>query len=116
MNYLKIKDTILRELKVFWGNEPDSMDEAIPVIKTNNLSYNGKITFDNITLRDIKKDKIGDNYLKKGDLLIEKSGGTKTHSVGYVNYFDGLDNSYVANNFILALRPNQELITSYPSG
>ena len=110
MEKIEISEVISSELKVFWGEEPTSTDESTKVIKTNNLSYEGKISFDNITLRAIDKNKIGSNYLKCGDLLIEKSGGTKTHSVGYVNYFDGQDNMYVANNFILPLRPNKEKI------
>ena len=112
MDKLEINNVIDSELKVFWGEEPKSINEATKVIKTNNLSYEGKISFENITFRQIDRNKIGPNYLKYGDLLIEKSGGTKTHSVGYVNYFDGEDNTYVANNFILVLRPNKNKIIS----
>ena len=108
---MKISDVIKKELKVFWGKEPnDDCIELTPVIKTNNLSYEGTINYDLITYRNIDSSKINDNYLVEGDLLIEKSGGTKTHSVGYVNYFNGRNNFYVANNFILPLRPNKKLI------
>lgn len=108
---MKISDVIKKELKVFWGKEPnDDCIKLTPVIKTNNLSYEGTINYDLITYRNIDSSKINDNYLVEGDLLIEKSGGTKTHSVGYVNYFNGRNNFYVANNFILALRPNKKLI------
>ena len=114
MERKKIKDLIIAELKVFWGEEPkdESSDTLTPVIKTNNLSYEGKISYDNLTLRKIDISKIKDNYLKNGDLLIEKSGGTKTHSVGYVNYFDSENDKYVANNFILAIRPNDSVVIS----
>ena len=107
-----IKDVIASEIKVFWGSDPIDVFSSTPVIKTNNLSYEGKISFENIALRNIDKTKIKDNYLRYGDLLIEKSGGTKTHSVGYVNYFEEIENLYVANNFILVLRPNPEVIKS----
>ena len=70
-------------------------------IDTSNRSA-GKTTFYNGYLVN--------NFLKKGDLIIEKSGGTKTHSVGYVNIFEGEDDKYVCNNFILPLRPNTELV------
>ena len=43
-------------------------------------------------------------------LLVEKSGGTKTHTVGYVNHYDGDDDVFVCNNFILGLRPKKELV------
>lgn len=113
MEERKIKDLVSKELKVFWGDAPAngiSGDKLTSIIKTNNLSYEGKITYSSIALRNIDQSKIGDNYLNQGDLLIEKSGGTKTHSVGYVNYFEGENQKYVANNFILAIRPNPQLV------
>ena len=51
MEYLKINDVIACELKVFWGEEPTPIGESTKVIKTNNLSYEGNISFDNVTLR-----------------------------------------------------------------
>lgn len=112
MEKRKIKDLISKELKLFWGEEPtdETLETLTPVIKTNNLSYEGIISYNSITLRKIDKSKIKNNYLETGDLLIEKSGGTKTHSVGYVNYFEGSEKKYVANNFILVLRPDQKTI------
>lgn len=109
---MTIKEVIEKEIKGTWGKEPVEGQNNTPVIKTNNMSYEGMIDYNELTLRNIDPKKVDKFYLKKGDLLIEKSGGTKYHSVGYVNYFDNEDNKYVCNNFILALRPNLELI--YP--
>lgn len=100
---MQIKDLVLKQIKGFWGEESDC-EKGIPVIKTNNLSYEGSVDYTDINYREIDREKIKDNYLKKGDLLIEKSGGTKSHSVGYVSYFDGVDCKYVCNNFILCIR------------
>lgn len=107
---MKIKDLIVKELKGLWGEEPKQGEENIPIIKTNNLSYEGKINFNNITYRFIEKHNVIGNKLIYGDLLIEKSGGTKSHSVGYVNFFESENEKYVCNNFILALRPNKNLV------
>ena len=107
---MTIKETISKTIRGLWGEELIDGKTGIPVIKTNNMSYEGKIDYTELTYRDIDESKIQDNYLQKGDLLIEKSGGTKTHSVGYVNIFEGTDNKYVCNNFILAIRPNREVI------
>ncbi len=106
---MKLADVISLQIKGFWG-ESAALDSGVPVIKTNNLTYRGIIDYADISYRNIPLNKIGVNYLQKGDLLIEKSGGTKTHSVGYVNYFDNQENKYVCNNFILGLRPNQNLV------
>lgn len=85
-------------------------DSVTPVIKTNNMTYEGYINYSDLTMRHIEKSKLEKGYLLKGDLLIEKSGGTKYHSVGYVNFFDGENDKYVCNNFVLALRPNATII------
>ena len=104
----KLKDVISKEFKGLWGT--DFSDDGIPVIKTNNMTYEGRIDFSDICIRNIPYKEAENNFLKKGDLIIEKSGGTKTHSVGYVNIFEGEDDKYVCNNFILPLRPNTELV------
>ena len=104
----KLKDVISKEFKGLWGT--DFSDDGIPVIKTNNMTYEGRIDFSDICVRNIPYKEAENNFLKKGDLIIEKSGGTKTHSVGYANIFEGEDDKYVCNNFILPLRPNTELV------
>lgn len=106
----KIQDVIQQEFKGLWGT--DFSDDGIPVIKTNNMTYEGHIDFSDICKRNINIEEASPNFLQKGDLIIEKSGGTKTHSVGYVNIFEGEDDKYVCNNFILPLRPNKELVNS----
>lgn len=106
----QISDVILTEIKGLWGDEPVAGDSVTPVIKTNNMTYEGYINYSDLTMRHIEKSKLEKGYLLKGDLLIEKSGGTKYHSVGYVNFFDGENDKYVCNNFVLALRPNATII------
>ncbi|MBQ3670291.1 MAG: restriction endonuclease subunit S [Treponema sp.] len=106
----KLEDVISKEFKGLWGT--DFSDDGIPVIKTNNMTYEGRIDFSDICVRNIPYKEAENNFLKKGDLIIEKSGGTKTHSVGYVNIFEGEDDKYVCNNFILPLRPNTDIV--YP--
>ena len=104
----KLKDVISKEFKGLWGT--DFSDDGIPVIKTNNMTYEGRIDYSDICLRNITSEEAEENFLCNGDLIIEKSGGTKTHSVGYVNIFEGEDNKYVCNNFILPIRPNRDLV------
>ena len=99
---MKISDYVESQIKGLWGTDFD--ENGIPVIKTNNLTYEGHIDYSDICKRNITKEQAKECYLKPGDLLIEKSGGTKTHSVGYVSYFEGDENKFVCNNFILALR------------
>ena len=99
---MKISDYVESQIKGLWGTDFD--ENGIPVIKTNNLTYEGHIDYSDICKRNITREHAKECYLKPGDLLIEKSGGTKTHPVGYVSYFEGDENKFVCNNFILALR------------
>ena len=100
---IKIADYVENQIKGLWGTDFD--ENGISVIKTNNLTYEGYINYSDICKRNITEEEVNGCYLKSGDLLIEKSGGAKTHSVGYVSYFEGEENKFVCNNFILALRP-----------
>lgn len=105
-----ISDVIERQIKGLWGTDFSDEENGVPVIKTNNMSYEGRIDFGEICYRNIDSESAQANYLHKGDLLVEKSGGTKTHTVGYVNHYDGDDDVFVCNNFILGLRPKKELV------
>ncbi len=62
----KIKDVIEKEFKGLWGT--DFSDDGIPVIKTNNMTYEGKIDFSDICIRNITTDEAKNNYLRKSDL------------------------------------------------
>ena len=108
---MKISDYVESQIKGLWGTDFD--ENGIPVIKTNNLTYEGHIDYSDICKRNITKEQAKECYLKPGDLLIEKSGGTKTHSVGYVSYFEGDENKFVCNNFILALRPKNTINSKF---
>lgn len=111
---MKLKDLTIQEIKGVWGDEVRDGEIGTPVIKTNNMTYGGRLDLNELTYRSIPSSKVKECYLIDGDLLIEKSGGTKTHSVGYVNIFNGENRKYVANNFILILRPNQsKILPSY---
>ena len=90
---MKISDYVESQIKGLWGTDFD--ENGIPVIKTNNLTYEGHIDYSDICKRNITREHAKECYLKPGDLLIEKSGGTKTHSVGYVSYFEGDQNKFV---------------------
>jgi len=108
---MKISDYVESQIKGLWGTDFD--ENGIPVIKTNNLTYEGNIDYSEICKRNITKEQAKEWYLRPGDLLIEKSGGTKTHSVGYVSYFEGEEDKYVCNNFILALRPKNTINSKF---
>ena len=91
-----------------WGTE-DETGDGIPVLRTTNFTNEGVINYQNIVTRSIRKKNIADKYLRYGDIIIEKSGGSDKQPVGRVIFFDGPENTYLFNNFTGLLRvQNQE--------
>lgn len=97
-----------------WGTDSDGVN-GIKVLRTTNFTDNGIINYDNVAIRKLDKEKIINKFLRNGDTLIEKSGGSDTKPVGRVVYFNGKNNEYTFNNFtaVLHLRNNLEINTKY---
>ena len=91
-----------------WGND-DTEGTGIPVLRTTNFTNEGVVSFDNVVTRTIMKKNIQEKYLRSGDIIIEKSGGSDKQPVGRVIYFDGPDNKYLFNNFTGLLRVKDTL-------
>ena len=86
-----------------WGLD-DNDGTGIPVLRTTNFTNDGIVNFSNVVTRQINKKNLSDKYLKPGDIIIEKSGGSDNQPVGRVIYFDGQKNTYLFNNFTGLLR------------
>ncbi|MBR5757200.1 MAG: restriction endonuclease subunit S [Thermoguttaceae bacterium] len=86
-----------------WGFDDDD-GNGIPVLRTTNFTNDGVINFDDVVTRKIVKHNYRDKLLRKGDIIIEKSGGSDKQPVGRVVFFDGEDNVYLFNNFTGLLR------------
>jgi len=86
-----------------WGTD-DETGEGIPVLRTTNFTNEGVVNYNDVVTRTIAKKNIDDKFLRKGDIIIEKSGGSDKFPVGRVIYFDGDENTYLFNNFTGLLR------------
>ena len=86
-----------------WGTD-DETGCGIPVLRTTNFTNEGIVNYRNVVTRTITKKKIAEKYLRQGDIIIEKSGGSDKQPVGRVIYFDGPDITYLFNNFTGLLR------------
>ena len=86
-----------------WGTD-DEIGDGIPVLRTTNFTNEGVVSYDNVVTRRITKRNINEKFLRKGDIIIEKSGGSDKFPVGRVIYFDGEENTYLFNNFTGLLR------------
>ena len=86
-----------------WGTD-DETGCGIPLLRTTNFTNEGIVNYRNVVTRTITKKKIAEKYLRQGDIIIEKSGGSDKQPVGRVIYFDGPDSTYLFNNFTGLLR------------
>lgn len=111
MRFEKITELIDYRITGEWGKEPKS--SVVKVIRTTNFTNSGKIDLSNVVERDIDEKKIEKKSLRKGDIIIEKSGGGPTQPVGRVVYFDiDTEENYLCNNFTTILRPKTNLVNS----
>lgn len=98
-----------RALSGEWGTD-DETGCGIPVLRTTNFTNEGIVDYTDVVTRTITKKKIEEKYLRKGDIIIEKSGGSDKQPVGRVVYFDGADSTYLFNNFTGLLRVKDQKI------
>ena len=84
-NVLMFKRIIESVKNGIWGDEPKQNEDDIPCIRILNFNRNEmEVNIDDLTTRNIPILKQRDYILKKGDLLIEKSGGGEKNPVGFV--------------------------------
>lgn len=86
-----------------WGSEDES-GNGIPVLRTTNFTNKGVVDYSDVVTRTIAKKNIADKFLRQGDIIIEKSGGSDRFPVGRVIFFEGPENTYLFNNFTGLLR------------
>ena len=100
-----------------WGTEiTENSQNIVSVIRTTNFLNNGKIDIQNKELikREIDKKKIEQKQLKRGDIIIEKSGGSPNQPVGRVVFFDLNSNEvFLCNNFTSILRVKEDINSKY---
>ncbi len=99
----RLTDITGKALSGEWGTD-DGNGNGIPVLRTTNFTNDGVIDFDNVITRIITKKNISEKFLRNGDIIIEKSGGSDKQPVGRVVYFEGQENKYLFNNFTGLLR------------
>ena len=85
-----------------WGDD-DTTGNGTPVLRTTNFTDNGYIDYTDVATRIIDPQKLSKKALTKGDILIEKSGGSGEKPVGRVVFFEGEDGKFLNNNFTAKL-------------
>ena len=111
---IKLEKIVGKVISGEWGSD-DETGMGIPVLRTTNFTNEGIINYDNVVTRIITKKDISTKYLKKGDIIIEKSGGSEKQPVGRVVFFEGEDDKYLFNNFtgVIRNRRQEDFLSKY---
>ena len=105
----KLIDITGKALSGEWGTD-DEMGKGIFVIRTTNFTNEGVINYRDVVTRNIVKKNLDKKFLRNGDIIIEKSGGSDKYPVGRVVYFDGPEKKYLFNNFTGLLRVRNKAV------
>jgi type I restriction enzyme S subunit len=109
----QIRDILRTKFSGEWGKEATS-NNSVYVIRTADFTNDGRIKYEQLVKRAIDPAKVEKKRLIRGDVIIEKSGGSPNQPVGRVVFFDSNDsNAYLCNNFTAILRPGNDLIPKY---
>uniref|UniRef100_A0A7C5X434 Restriction endonuclease subunit S n=1 Tax=Thermocrinis ruber TaxID=75906 RepID=A0A7C5X434_9AQUI len=95
-----------------WGDNPTDDKNIFPVFSTLAIDYDGRIDFTKAVPRKLNKKKIEKLKLRKGMILIEKSGGSTDTPAGKVAILKQ-DFEGTCSNFIQILKPNNSICDSY---
>ena len=111
-NIHSLKRTVDAVTNGIWGNEPDELNDLI-VLRVADFNRNElNISDDKLTFRAIEAKDRPSRLLKKGDLLIEKSGGGDKTLVGCVVLFDK-EYPAVTSNFVAKMSPLKGFDSSF---
>jgi restriction endonuclease S subunit len=113
-NTILLSDLVVESISGEWGFDPNfnvQNDENIlcKVIRNTNFDNNFNLDLTNVAKRIIPKNRLSKIRLKKGDLLIEKSGGSPIQPVGRISLIEQVDDVYTFSNFLQKIRIKTDL-------
>ena len=95
------------------GKKPPFVN--IGVIRNANFTKDFTLRFDNVEYLDVEERQYVKRKLQKGDLIIEKSGGSEKQPVGRAVLFDKEDGDFSFSNFtsVLRIKDKNELLSEF---
>src|SRR5690606_4363042 len=100
----RLKNTVAYSQTGLWGDEPDGVNDIICVRVADFDRVRRRVALDEPTMRAVPAENIGKRLLRRGDLLIEKSGGGDHQSVGTVVLYDH-ELRAICSNFVARIEP-----------
>ena len=91
-----------------WGD--DGGPHMVRVLRSTNLTNDGRLDISDIALRALKLDKAGRLPPARCDILLERSGGGPDQPVGRVGFVESDMPEHAFSNFLHLLRPDEDAI------
>jgi type I restriction enzyme S subunit len=91
-----------------WGN--DDGETAVSVVRSTNFTNDGQLDTSDVATRYFPQEKADQFGLKKGDLLVERSGGGPEQPVGRIGFICQEMPSATVSNFVQVLRPDPDKV------
>lgn len=101
MTVCSMKDLLSDSFAGEWGDECGEI--LTPVLRTANFNEDGSLDYDSPAYRCIPERKVRAKRMRRGDIILEKSGGTPNRPVGIMAYYDS-DDEALCSNFNQILR------------
>lgn len=107
-----LRSLLTAELGGDWGDERGQ--QPLNVIRSTNFTDTGYLNFADVEQRYFTTEKAAKSLLKKGDILVERSGGSPTQPVGRIGIIESDLDAHWFSNFVQMLRPNpDEIVPDY---
>lgn len=110
---LKLRHCVASSKNGTWGGEPGSDDVDVTCVRVADFRWRDlSVDLSNPTTRSIPGEQASKLRLKRGDVLLEKSGGGEKTPVGRVVEFNS-DVLAVCSNFVARVRPTSLVTGNY---
>ena len=106
-------DKLVNTIGGLWTGEKPPF-KKVNVIRNTNFRMDGSLDLHDIANIEVEEAAYSNRTLQRGDIIIEKSGGSETQAVGRVVYFNLTQTDYSFSNFTTRLRViNPSILPKY---
>lgn len=110
MNIQPMSSLLVDSFSGEWGTEDGEV--LTRVLRTANFNPDGSLDYTTPALRCIPERKVMAKRLLRGDIILEKSGGTPDRPVGIMAYYDS-DDVALCSNFNHVLRFDSSMVNPF---
>jgi len=101
--HIETISSLCEQMNGIWKGEKEPLTTA-KILRTTNFSKDCQMKLDDLAIIEVEQKKMEKRRLKRGDIIVEKSGGGPKQPVGRVILFNIDDDDFSFCNFTSALR------------